>query len=537
MKDILTENEMRRFRDLLNYNRTDDQLTSNSKKSIGYNKEDILRLHKTKINEDRFNRGFKILISESVTEGEGRFDAPFKAGQYKDEDGSIKKALEVSLQPYIDFIQNPDPAYFGHFIKLTFEASADSSGLSPEALTRTAGLNITSSMSPEEQNKILSNARLQTILSLTKQILSEKFGVSVEELSEKVIVEGSSVVNPGVGGQYRYVKAGITKGAETIPTPPIPPSPEPKIGCDYKGQKGGKRASSPPFVGYEVSHQTSIKVGQKMTLIFDSITIPDAFYIKYGKTEKFSGFIGSDAAKYERQLADLKDQLKPAIDEKINSLGGTIKTVDEDFIPLGTPTQMLNDVKRLAEEKFSDDANSTLLTLMLGYSRKYGDRGKTEYDTKDNVFGVYWSPWDQMPGISLPEDNILFGSESKDFFIINKMLQKGFFKYPEVTEKEDKKYWNNIKYTLNSGYSRSQNGKADPKTYGTITRDVIKKMIEAGDIMVYVNQRKRLSPVPGDPNKLMFDFTFTQEFKDEYLYIVCFSPLSGTIFNVSARCS
>jgi hypothetical protein len=174
---------------------------------------------------------------------------------------------------------------------------------------------------------------------------------------------------------------------------------------------------------------------------------------------------------------------------------------------------------------------------MLGYSRKYSDRGKTEYDTKDNVFGVYWSPWDQMPGISLPEDNILFGSESKDFFIIKKMLQKGFFKYPEVTEKEDKKYWNNIKYTLNSGYSRSQNGKADPKTYGTITRDVIKKMIEAGDIMVYVNQRKRLSPVPGDPNKLMFDFTFTQEFKDEYLYIVCFSPLSGTIFNVSARCS
>jgi hypothetical protein len=124
MKNILTENELRRYVELMGYKRNENEpnIQSYNKKTYDSN-EEILKLHRSKINEERQKKGFKILISEVGVTSNNNPDLqiPFQAGQYKDTDGTIKSVLEKKLQPYIDFMMNPDPGYFGHFIKLTFE--------------------------------------------------------------------------------------------------------------------------------------------------------------------------------------------------------------------------------------------------------------------------------------------------------------------------------------------------------------------------------------------------------------------------------
>lgn len=575
MKNILTENELRRYVELMGYKRSENfSLTQNSnKKTYNNNDEDILKLHRSKINEERQKRGFKILISEAVTTGDNPINVPFQAGQYKDTDGSIKKSLETSLQPYVDFIMNPEPGFFGHFIKLTFEASADSIGLSPEALKRADGLGITSTMTAQQQNELLSKGRLNTIITLSKEIIAAKLGVSVEELGTKVIIDGNAVVNPGVGSQYRYVKAGITKGAEnTPPVPDIPLDPTP-IGCTYSVEKSGVRGTSAnSYVGYEVKHQTSMKVGQKVVLSFDSVTVPDAFYVKYGDVERFSGFIGAiqgDISKrnFKQELLNLwnSTDAMDKMNAKIASLGGAVKVTQDDFVPQGTPRELNAVLKEKLKTSSLEPKYHDWARMMVGYLN----------DSKNRADGILGCTWVQNPGdaLALPPDEFLIGAKSQNSLMLKTLVKAGFLTVPEEGDfsdafreklegtdsnptendkkmiEEEKSKWKKVVWTINNaakfaGGQRSVDGSITKsqditknKNYIPITKEIVMEMIKNGPLQEEIDKRRNLTPNPTNENGLDFNFQFTKEFKDEWLTIVCFSPLDQTIFKVKTTCS
>lgn len=79
---------------------------------------------------------------------------------------------------------------------------------------------------------------------------------------------------------------------------------KPSLKCDYNKEKKGVRGTKENnYVG--ASLQTSFPVGanDSITIDFDSVVVPDAFYVKYGDQEYWSGFMGSVYDMKYRQVA------------------------------------------------------------------------------------------------------------------------------------------------------------------------------------------------------------------------------------------
>jgi len=79
---------------------------------------------------------------------------------------------------------------------------------------------------------------------------------------------------------------------------------KPPLKCDYSVEKKGVRGTKENnFVG--ASLETSFPVGanNSITIDFDSVVVPDAFYVKHGEQEYWSGFMGSVYDTKYRQVA------------------------------------------------------------------------------------------------------------------------------------------------------------------------------------------------------------------------------------------
>ena len=69
--------------------------------------------------------------------------------------------------------------------------------------------------------------------------------------------------------------------------------PPPPLKCNYNAEtKGGRGVKSNNFVSAAVNSAFPVGEGDTITISFDSLVVPDAFYVKYGDQEFFSGFMG-----------------------------------------------------------------------------------------------------------------------------------------------------------------------------------------------------------------------------------------------------
>jgi hypothetical protein len=107
------------------------------------------------------------------------------------------------------------------------------------------------------------------------------------------------------------------------------------ITCDLnQRQTGNKGDSNNNYIGYEYNGHTYVTSGDTITINLDSFTIPDAFYIKYGEKEHFSGFRGSVAYEnrnFQNELNSFSD-LKTKIQQVITRLGGSIIVEDKHLV-------------------------------------------------------------------------------------------------------------------------------------------------------------------------------------------------------------
>ena len=68
---------------------------------------------------------------------------------------------------------------------------------------------------------------------------------------------------------------------------------EEKITCDYSKTEKGKRATAENnYVGYKLETPLPSGVDNSLFIKLDSLIVPDAFYLKYGDQEFWSGFLG-----------------------------------------------------------------------------------------------------------------------------------------------------------------------------------------------------------------------------------------------------
>jgi hypothetical protein len=71
------------------------------------------------------------------------------------------------------------------------------------------------------------------------------------------------------------------------------PEKKPPLKCNYNAEtKGARGVKANNFVAASVNSSFPVGEGDTLTISFDSLVVPDAFYVKYGDQEFFSGFMG-----------------------------------------------------------------------------------------------------------------------------------------------------------------------------------------------------------------------------------------------------
>jgi hypothetical protein len=81
-------------------------------------------------------------------------------------------------------------------------------------------------------------------------------------------------------------------------------TPKPPLKCGYNEKKeGGRGTKQNNFVAATVKSGFPVGEGDTVTISFDSLVVPDAFYVKYGDQEFFSGFMGDVYNDEYRQVA------------------------------------------------------------------------------------------------------------------------------------------------------------------------------------------------------------------------------------------
>ena len=107
-----------------------------------------------------------------------------------------------------------------------------------------------------------------------------------------------------------------------------PPTP---LKCNYNAEtKGGRGVKSNNFVSAAVNSSFPVGEGDTVTISFDSLVVPDAFYVKYGDQEFFSGFMGDVWNAEYKQVALSADERKKMLYIQPKSMIHLINTMKDD---------------------------------------------------------------------------------------------------------------------------------------------------------------------------------------------------------------
>ena len=101
--------------------------------------------------------------------------------------------------------------------------------------------------------------------------------------------------------------------------------------CNYNAEKkGGRGVKSNNFVSEAVNSSFPVGEGDTVTISFDSLVVPDAFYVKYGDQEFFSGFMGDVWNAEYKQVALSADERKKMLYIQPKSMIHFINTMKDD---------------------------------------------------------------------------------------------------------------------------------------------------------------------------------------------------------------
>ena len=267
------------------------------------------------------------------------WDFNFESGKFleyeigKDSLDQIKNDFKKKILP---IVTNTD--YIGQVITINLIASTSKVPLGPNAKTglKNAGYK-------ELTNKGLAGARLDTLESIIEDLLFEYLAIKgddkenfIKDIKNKVKIKKTP--KPNLGPDYKSgvddkddtkykevqkISSEIEITAEKIEE-------DRKISCNKSTSgRGTKGEAINNFVGYEKNLYLIAASGDKITIKFDPITVPDCFIYKYTgeyKLSVFSGNFGGILAepfvqnKFDN-LVKLANQGNIIMPEKVNKNG------------------------------------------------------------------------------------------------------------------------------------------------------------------------------------------------------------------------
>lgn len=276
---------------------------------------------------------FESLFSE-VTEAsqvglnqEVKFAFNFESGRYQASEiqPNQVEVLKSDLKPVLGELLIPKHMNGKTIIELT--ASTSTLRLTPQLVQKLQSEGYTGQgQNDPSGNALLCEARLTTMEKLITNILAESLKTTPQGLLTKV--EFRKVLKPNQGSgntpeerkQWQYISMKLVQTGTPIPEAI-------KVPCGLRDRlfNGKMGTSETNYAGYSADLVLTIPAGNTITISFNSLHIPDMFYVKYKDVEFLSAFQGSAA------LAS-KLSAVPDLEEKINAelrALGSAKTVRE----------------------------------------------------------------------------------------------------------------------------------------------------------------------------------------------------------------
>lgn len=257
---------------------------------------------------------YKLLMNEAAGESKESkttpWDFKFDSGKFKKSDVTPDqiKSLDADFKKKIVPLFN-DQKYIGQKLEITISAASSKVPVNPSGEVakelKSAGY--------APNNEGLCKARGNTVVEIIQDLVYENFGEGGDRKEFlKSLEKKMELVNkplPNIGPEYdktkgdnaddqkykdnQYISATLLVKGEKI-------TEELVIPCNMdKKFRGGRANASNGFAGYDKKVFLRAKSGQKMTIFFDPVTIPDAILFSYtGKEAKLSPFSGAYGAKY-----------------------------------------------------------------------------------------------------------------------------------------------------------------------------------------------------------------------------------------------
>lgn len=344
--------------------------------------------------EDCETCGKKFLNEEGDSESEETpeeepWSFNFGSGQFKKSEVSdiSKEVLEDDFKKNVlPFLEDPD--YIGKKIEVSIEATSSKvpirSGGEVAKELQAAGY------SPD--NLGLCKARAKTVIDLVKDVIFKNYAAKGEDRDKfftqmKDKLTFKAVPKPNIGvpfnpkvdkgddekyEEYQYISAVIDVYGDEIEE-------DKKIPCNKEITYSGSLATKENgYLGYDKTVYLSLKSGQKMTIDFDPLTVPDSILFKYlgvSKLSPFSGNIGGIFARistpariaeldkyikegktipYEKKKYGNKEYLvqdfKKHLNEKVNSGNSLVQSIEKKLKSLG-----LKSIKEICPGFFDKD--------------------------------------------------------------------------------------------------------------------------------------------------------------------------------------
>lgn len=291
---------------------------------------------------------------------EVKFGFNFDSGKYAKADIPAESLTKLQAELVAPSNLVSLPKYDNQKTVLTLVASTSTLGLSAElrAKLQAEGYTITGN-----GNGALCAARLKTLESITVDYFCTRLKCTPVDLKTKIDIKKISRPNSGGGStadeqkKFQYVSMKLEQTGDAIPE-------DRKITCNMKptSRKGATALRTVNYVGYNADQFVMVRAGQKITLSFNPMNVPDMVYFKYKDLEFLSPFLGLkarpdyDKRQYENELNDPAKYpgLIDAINTEIKKVGGTLTVqtaladtggfINNKFVVLPGPSQQGNKV-------------------------------------------------------------------------------------------------------------------------------------------------------------------------------------------------
>lgn len=254
-----------------------------------------------------------------------KFNFNFDSGRYAIEDITPDKSAQLMKDLAPILAELATPRLKNGKTEIVITASTSTLGVSANLKAQLAAAGFKSTNPKFSGNDALCNARLATIETFIVNKFVEALKTTPESFRAKVQITKNPMPNSGSGTtdeerkQFQYIAAEVKQVGE-----PIGPGEQLNCGAKFDGV-GVKADAAANYVGFKRDLYAMASVGDKVSLKFNPLVVPDMVYFKYKDKEFLSPWLGSPTASgrnFETELNAVAD-LEAKINAELAAVGST----------------------------------------------------------------------------------------------------------------------------------------------------------------------------------------------------------------------